>query len=90
MFDPQYLVVAAVFAGMALVTAGGWLLMQGRGPGRARFAGTYSANLVAGTLCIAGWAVAFAVAGPLGGWAFVVVVAAAAIASLIRHRRSAH
>ena len=67
MVDPQYLVVAAVFAGMALVTAGGWLIKQGHEPGRARFAGTYSANLVAGTLGVAGWAVAVAVASPLGG-----------------------
>lgn len=90
MFDLQYLVVAAVFAGMALVAAGGWLLTEERGPARPRSAGTYSANLVAGTLGVAGWAVAFAVAGPPGGWAFVVVVAATAIASLIRRRRSAH
>ena len=89
MFDPQYLVVAAVFAGMALMTAGGWLLVQGHGPGRPRFAGTDSANLVVGTLGVTGWAVAFALAGPLGGWTFVAVVAAAAIASLVR-RRSAH
>jgi hypothetical protein len=90
MFDPQYLVVAAVFLVVALVTAVGWLLVQGRGSGRARFSGTYSANLVVGTLGVAGWAVVFAVVGPLGGWAFVMIVAAAAIASLIRRRRSAH